>query len=157
MRPCTSPAIQIPCQISGFQHLPATHSGDELADVLEDSPVLEDGHHLRRHVVTSNPSSVAQRTKDQFGVAFGGFHETLFDGLVPRGLPGGDEPRAHVDAIGAQRQRGHESSRIAEAARSDHSNRNMLCSSWNQQEPRDVVFSRVPGALETIDRNSVDT
>src|SRR3546814_2587245 len=74
-----------------------------------------------------------------------------------RRLLGTHEPSAHVDAVGAKRQGGHQSSRVGKSTGRDHGNADPLCCCSDEDETRYVVFPWMPGTFEPVDADAVDT
>ena len=71
-------------------------------------------------------------------------------------LDGAHEARAHVDAVGAQRQRGDQAAGVGEAAGGDHRDLDLLGGGRDQHQPGDVVLAGMAGALEAVDADAVD-
>jgi len=74
---------------------------------------------------------------------------------VYRRLDRCQEPGAHVDAVGTQRQRGHESSCVAEAARGDHRDRDLVRRGGDEHQAGNVVLTWMTGAFEPVDADAV--
>ena len=99
---------------------------------------------------------VAQRAHHQAGVQLGGGDDGLLHVLVHRRLLRGDEARAHVHALGAQRQRRHQAAAVGHAAGGDEGHLQLLGRARQQDEVGHVVLAGVAAAFETVDRHRVD-
>jgi hypothetical protein len=99
---------------------------------------------------------VVQRAEDQVGAALVVGDDLLLDVLMDRASTGAHEAGAHVDAVGAQRQRGDQAAGVGEAAGGDHRDLHLVGGGRNQDEAGDVVLARVAGALEAVDADRVD-
>jgi hypothetical protein len=66
------------------------------------------------------------------------------------------EARAHVDALGAQRQRRRHAAPVGDAARGDDRNAQLARRDGQQHEAGHVVLARMARALEAVDRHRVD-
>src|ERR1700682_5044109 len=141
--------------VTELEDLAATHAGDEVFDVLEWTAAFQDLHHLARHRITGDPRGVVQCPEDQFGAALVAGDDRVLDVLVDRGLGGAHEPRSHVDAVGAQRQRGHQTPGGGEATGGDHRDLDLVGCRRYQHQARDVVLAWMTGALEPVDADAV--
>ena len=70
-------------------------------------------------------------------------------------LDGAHEPRAHVDAVGTQRQRRHQATAVGESARGDHRDVDLGRRRRDQHQAGDVVLAGMAGALEAVDADAV--
>ena len=75
---------------------------------------------------------------------------------MDRALLGAHEARAHVDALGAERQCRDQAAAVAEAARGDHRNLHLVGGDRDQDQAGGIVLAGMAGALETVDRDRVD-
>ena len=82
-------------------------------------------------------------------------HKRLLDIVVRRRLLRGNKARAHVDAVGAERQRGDKASPIRHAARSHKRDLQLLRDSRQQDHIGNVVFARMAAALEPVDADRI--
>ena len=106
--------------------------------------------------VLGDARGVAHGAEDQLGLALVIGDDLLLDQLMDRALLGAHEARAHVDAFGAQRQRGDQAAAIAEAARGDHRNFDFVGGGRNQDQAGRIVLAGMAGAFEAVDRDRVD-
>src|SRR4029078_12046541 len=82
--------------------------------------------------------------------------DLLVDELVDGALAGSHEARAHVDALGAERQRRDEAAAVAEAAGGDHRNLDLVAGGRDQNQAGRVVLAGMAGALKAVDRDRID-
>ena len=82
--------------------------------------------------------------------------DRLFHPRVHGCFLGRDEAGAHVDAFGAHGQRAHQASPVGHTAGCDERDLQLVGRPRKQNEVRNVVFSRVPAALEAVDTESID-
>src|SRR3546814_4245436 len=73
---------------------------------------------------------------------------------VDRRFLRGAEAGAHVDALGAQAERGDEAAAVAEAARGEHRDLHLVGRRGGQDQPRDIILAGMTRALEAVDRKS---
>src|SRR6185312_3471556 len=99
---------------------------------------------------------VAHRAEDQLGLALVVGDDTLLDELVDRAFAGRHETRAHVDALGAERERGDEAAAVAETAGGDHRNLDLVGGRRDQDQAGRIVLAGMAGALKAVDRDRVD-
>src|SRR6185312_15203002 len=138
-----------------IDHL-AAGSRDELADVLEPGAFLLHRDHLGRDRIPGNPRGVAHGAEDQLGLALVIGDDTFLDELVDRALAGSHEARAHVDALGAERQRRDEAAAVAEAARGDQRDLHLVGGGRDQDQAGRVVLAGMTGAFKAVDRDGID-
>src|SRR5580693_5690936 len=93
----------------------------------------------------------------QQSVAFGVVHDRALDIVVYFRFAGGHEAGPHVDALGSKSQGCDQAPAIRHAAGGDDGNRDGVRRSGQQHDEADVVFPRVPSALETVNGYDVDT
>ena len=105
--------------------------------------------------VPQHALGVAQRPHDEPRVEFARVDQRPLDVLVHRRLFRGDEARPHVDAVGAERERGDERPSIRHATRGNERNPQLFGGARQQDEIRHVVFARMATALEAVDAHSV--
>ena len=72
-----------------------------------------------------------------------------------RRLLRGDEPRAHVDAVGAEGESGDQAARIGHAARRHERDLQLLGNPRQQDHVGDVVLARMAAALEPVDTDRI--
>jgi len=72
-----------------------------------------------------------------------------------RRLLRGNKPRAHVDAVGAECQRGDKAPAIRHAARCHKRDLQLLGNPRQQDHVRDVVFARMATAFEAVDADRI--
>ena len=82
-------------------------------------------------------------------------HNRLLDGIVDRRLDRTHKPRAHINALGAQRQRRREPLPVREAPRSNKRHTQTLPRPAQQDEIRDIVLANMSRTLKTIDRQKI--
>ncbi|MNT10746.1 hypothetical protein D3C72_1455910 [compost metagenome] len=133
-------------------------AGDLVHDVVDLQRValgaldLHEALHAR---VVDHALGVAQRPHDQARVEFRGVDDGLLHVGVHRRFLGGDEARAHVHALGAQRERSHEAAAIGHAARGDERDLQFFCRARQQDHVGHVVLAGVAAALEAVDAHGV--
>ena len=72
-----------------------------------------------------------------------------------RRLLRGDEARSHIHAGGAERQRGHQATRIGHAARCHEWNLQLFCRARQQNHVGHVVFTGMATAFKAVDAHGV--
>ena len=105
---------------------------------------------LPRHVVLVHPLRVANRLHHQRGAPLVRLHQRRLDAVVDRRLLRGHEPRAHVHAVGAQREARGELLSGADAPRRHVRDRQRRPRLGQQHEVAHVVLARVTRALEPV-------
>jgi hypothetical protein len=75
--------------------------------------------------------------------------------VVHRRFLGRDEARAHVHALGAQRERRDERAAVGHTARGDERDIELLRGARQQDEVRDIVLAGMTAALEAIHADGV--
>jgi len=68
----------------------------------------------------------------------------------------GAEARSHVHPVSAQAQRRDQSAAVTEASGGNHGDLDFVGSHGNQNQARDVIFARMTGAFEAVDRDCID-
>ena len=134
----------------------AAGAGDELAHVLELGAFLLHRDHLGRDRVLGDARGVAHGAEDQFGLALVIGDDALLHELMDRAFLGAHEARAHVDALGAERQRRDQAAAVAEAARGDHRDLDLVGGGRDQDQAGRVVLAGMAGAFKAVDRDRVD-
>src|SRR3546814_3171835 len=68
---------------------------------------------------------------------------------VDRRFLRGAEAAAHVDALGAQAERGDEAAAVAEAARGEHRDLHLVGRRGDQDQPRDIILAGMARAFRS--------
>ena len=135
-------------------------AGDFLDDVLEleiRPQRLFLGEQPFDRGIVEHAFGIAQRPHHQPRIELGGVEDRLLHIFMHRRFLRRDEARAHVDAIGAQRQRRDELLAIGHPARGDEGNLQFLGGARQQDQVRHIVFAGVAAAFEAIDRHGIAT
>jgi len=141
-----------------LEHHASARAGDEMRNVVDRcAAFLLDRHDLLTDRVLGDARRIVQRAEDEVGRALVVGDDLFLHLLMDRALDRAHEARAHVDAVRAERQRRHQPARIAEAARGDHRDLDLIGRNRNEDQPWDVVLARMPGALEAVDRDRIHT
>ena len=74
---------------------------------------------------------------------------------MDRALDGGHKARAHIDALGTQRQRRDQAATIAKSTGRNHRNLDLVGGCRYQNQARNIVLAGVAGALKAIDRDRI--
>jgi hypothetical protein len=82
--------------------------------------------------------------------------DLFLDQLMDRALFGAHEARAHVDALGAERQGGDQAAAVAEAAGGDHRDPHLVGGYRDENKPGRIVLAWMARALKPVDRNRID-
>ena len=131
--------------------------GHQLADVLEGRRRCARSQPPRSEIAFLATRAVLRSVRKMSCVcALVVGDDLLLDRLVDRRLDRAHEAGAHVDRVGAERQRGDQAAGVAEAARGDDRDRTSCRPPPGSAPGRDVVLARVAGALEAVDRDGVD-
>ena len=143
-------------QIAGFVDDAALLPGNQGSDVLDGLALLLHFDRLFGDAVAEYARGIAHGAQDQRGRAFVGGDDRLLYLLMDRGLFGGHEARAHVDALAAQRERGDQTTCVGKATRRDHRNLDDVGGGWQQHEIWHIVLAWMPGAFEAIHADGID-
>ena len=132
--------------------LAAARTGHQFLDVVELTALVEDLDDLTGHGVAGHPRGVAQRAgrSARCRVSSPATIASLTFWWMAR-LGRAHEPRAHVDAVGAESQRGHQAAGVGETTRGDHRDRRAGPPPPGSAPARDVVLAGMAGALEPVD------
>ena len=140
------------------EHLPPALPAHKRRHLLELSrgafPLDLDG--LLGDLVLIQAAGVPPPAQYELGIVLGRLHDLVLDVDVDGGLDGAHEARAHVDALGAQAQRGREALAVGETARGDERHLERLARAAQQDEVSDVALAHVAGALEAVDAEEVN-
>ena len=134
----------------------AAGAGDEFAHVLEFCAFLLHRDHLGRDRVPGDARGVAHGAENQFGLALVVGDDALLHELMDRAFLGAHEARAHVDALGAERQCGDQAAAVAETAGGDHRNLDLVGGGRDQDQAGRVVLAGMAGAFKAVDRERID-
>src|SRR5258707_6749488 len=124
----------------GIDHL-AAGAGHEIADLFEGRAFLLHGDDLGADRIPGDTRGVAHGAENQLGLAFVVGDDLFLDQVMDRTLPGAHEPRAHVDAFGAERERGHQTAAVAKTARGNQRNFHLIGRHRNQDQAGGVVLA----------------
>lgn len=113
-------------------------------------------HRLLGDFIRKQPTRVPPPAQHELRIRLLRLHNGHLDIVMDGRFDRAHEPRAHIDALGAQRQRGREPLPVREAAAGDERDRQALPRPGQQDEVGDVALADVAGALEAVDGEEVD-
>lgn len=134
----------------------ARHERGDLLELARGAGLF-DPHGLGGDLVLEQAGGVCPAAQDELGVVLRSVDDGLLDVVVDRSLGGAHEPRPHVDALGAEGERGRQPLAVGEATGRDKGDLEGLAGPREEDEVGDVRLAHVAGALETVDGQEVDT
>src|SRR3546814_6005102 len=111
--------------------------------------------HLFADRALADAGGVLEAAEDQEAAALVIVDIGLLHIGVDRRFLRGAEAGAHVDALGAQAERGDEAAAVAEAARGEHRDLHLVGRRGDQDQPRDIILAGMARAFEAVDRDDV--
>jgi hypothetical protein len=148
------PKIRVPVD----EHLPpalARHIRRHLLELPRCALPL-DLQRALRDLILEQAGRVGPPSQHERRVDLARVDDRLLDILVNGGLNRGHEPSPHVDALGAERQRGSEALPVGEAATGNKRDAQALTCPAEEDEVRDIRLTDVAGALEAVDAEEID-
>jgi len=159
MSPATMPQLQAPASSSPIlQDAATSRTADEVTNVLDrrgGALVALDGEDFLDRRIAQYPLGIAQWPHDQARLQFIRRNQRLLDIVMRRRLLRGNEPRAHVDAVGPEGESGDQTARIGHAAGSHERDLQLLGNPGQQDHVGDVVFARMAAALKPVDTDRI--
>src|SRR6185312_12703313 len=150
-----APSAGIHVAVDHHLGIDACHLVPDIVD-LEAAPLLtllfEQALDAR---IVQNTLGVAQRTHHQPGIQLRCRDDRLLHILMDRCLLRRNEARSHVHAGRAERERGHETTRIRHAAGRHEGNLEFVRCARQQDHVRHVVFAGMAAALEAVDAHRI--
>src|SRR5271167_475130 len=141
-----------------LQHAAVLRSGNEMANILDrhgGALLALYGKDLFDRRIGQYALGIAQRPHDQPRLQFVCRDQRSLDVVVRRSLLGGDEPRPHVDAVGAEGESSDQTARIGHAAGRHKRDLELLGHTRQQDHVWYVILARVPAAFEAVDADRI--
>lgn len=148
-----NPIVHVPVDKDLPPALPAHKRRHVLELPARALPLRLDG--LLGDFVAEEATRVAPPPQHEFRVRLLGFDDGPLDVVVDGRFDRAHEARAHVDALGPERQRRGEPLPVREAAAGDEGDLQALPGPAQQDEVCDVALAHVARALEAVDRQKV--
>jgi hypothetical protein len=111
-------------------------------------PRLLDGQYPVDPRSSQDSAGPANGTLYHHGISLQGIHECPLVGRVGQALSGGDEPRAHLDTLGAESKGGREPTRVDDTAAGQHGDLHGVHHPRYQHHSSNIVLAYVPSPLE---------
>lgn len=103
--------------VARCEHFGALAAGDQFTHVFEScTRPLEAANDFIRYAIFADTGRVVKIPEDQIGATFGILDIELLDIRMDRGLLGGAEAGAHIDAFSAQAECCYEAAAVPETA-----------------------------------------
>ena len=143
-------------EVTGFEQFTACLAIHQFGDVGEGRVGhCEAAHHFFADFALADAGGVLEAAENQETAAFVIIDIGLFHIVVDRRLDRRAETRAHVDALGTEAECGDEAAAVAEAARGEHRDLDLVGGRRDQDQAGDIILARMARTFETVDRDDV--